>query len=74
MKTYKKAFEKARKIEQSIPEIPWDVWTTFWEEYPSVSMAGDCMSFGNGDYQSEEQIKRSLEWFVTQFGGEISWS
>lgn len=53
------------------PEIPWHVWTKLGDK--NLSIFGNQVSFGEGDYASLEEMQAALTWYVEQFGGTVKW-
>lgn len=62
----------ATNINKTLPEIPWKVWTTFWNDRPEPRIADYQISF-TGDYKNIEEVRESLEWLVKQFDGDVKW-
>jgi len=70
-----KAFEaqkKITKIQNDMDKIPWHVYTSFWDHKPHFNTFGDQIGF-EGDYKTLDEMRRSTEWFVSQFGGKVTW-
>jgi hypothetical protein len=67
----KKAIDILR--ENKRVEVPYHVWTTFGEGCKEIIFSSKEASLGL-DFKSEEQIKKSLEWYVNQFGGTVEWT
>lgn len=54
------------------PEIPYGVWNRLGDK--NISIFGDQVSFGDGDYGSLEEMRHAVSWYVHQFGGKVTWS
>jgi len=66
-------YKKIQELESKKDEIPWKVWTTFWDEYPEhYGVFGDQISFSR-DFKSLKEMQESTEWLVKQFGGTVKW-
>ena len=67
------AYKKTQDLLSKTEEIPYNVWTTFYEKKPEkISIVGDQFCLGS-DYKTLEEVRESLNWLVTQFGGKIDW-
>jgi hypothetical protein len=67
-------FKKHQELAEKVEEVPWSVWTCFWDRKPSIDFAGHQASFGIGtDYKNKEEFRKALEWLVDQFGGTVKW-
>jgi len=70
--TVKETIELINKAEEEAPEIPWEVWTAFFDTRPAGYISGNMVSFG-GDYKSLEEMQVAIQWMVEQLGGEVKW-
>ncbi len=57
---------------QSDIEVPWHVWSKFSDKCKVVSISGNQASFGE-DYGTLEELRRAIEWYADQLGGEVRW-
>lgn len=65
---------KLRLFAKKDIEVPWHVWTKFGEGSKKISMQGNLASLTNdGDYGNLEELRRAVEWYVDQLGGEVKW-
>jgi len=71
-------FNKIQRANESLPEVPYSVWSSFDSgEYSmlgrhGIEISGDTISIG-GDAKSLPEIRASLEWLVDQLGGKVNW-
>lgn len=68
-----KANSKIQEIQKSVDEIPWEVWTCFWDKYTQSRVSGEHISFGDSDYKTLQEMRKGIEWLVVQFGGNVEW-
>lgn len=61
------------KAQAEVPEIPFEVWTCFWEKYPRVEIYGHLGIAFEGDIKDLEKMQKALSWLVKQFNGEVKW-
>jgi hypothetical protein len=62
-----------RLFEHTDIEVPYHVWTCFGEKAQSISLAGNQASLGE-DYHSLTELRKAIEWYVGQLGGNVKWS
>lgn len=70
---------KTKKPKRAIDELknrdikpPWDV--SRFMGGGTIGIAGEQACFSNdGDFGTAEQLRNSLEWYVHQFGGKVTW-
>ena len=69
-----KVIENFKKIKELYKiEVPYEVWTTFYENKKEVYIYGDQIDLGC-DFKSLEECRDSVAWFVDQLGGTVKWS
>ena len=67
------AFENYKKIKELHKiEIPYHVWTTFYETKKELYIFGDQLDLGS-DFKSLEDCRKAVAWFVEQLGGKVKW-
>ena len=59
------------KLQKDI-ETPWHVWRFLGTNCKFIKIAGDQASFGE-DYGNIEELRKAVEFYVDQLGGEVSW-
>jgi hypothetical protein len=73
MKKIYKIHKDICKKQESLPPIPYEVWTCFWDSPPHLSIYGELGVGFEGDCKSIEEMQTALSWLVDQFGGEVKW-
>lgn len=53
-------------------EVPHEVWTLFGPNTKNIRIVGDEICLGE-DYASLEKAQAAMDWYVNQFGGNITW-
>lgn len=72
---YMKLYEihkQMKKLSNDAEDIPWGVWTCFWESKPSIDIGPDYFLL-EGDSKNLEEMRDGVEWLVKQFGGTVKW-
>ena len=74
-KTVIQACEEIAKIQESVEEMPYNVWRVLVGNQTKFSVFHDCIGLpGNEtDYATKEEWQEAIEWLVTQFGGTVKW-
>ena len=70
---YLERIRAIEKLEKEAPEVPWKVWTAFFECEPNVGFFSNQVMMGTGDPKSVEEMREAIEWFADQFGGKVKW-
>lgn len=66
--------EEMKVLKKELPEVPYNVWTTFGPSVKSITMFDNHVSLsGDGDYKTLEQTREAITWYVKQFGGTVKW-
>lgn len=63
---------KITQLQSKIEDIPWSIWTCFWETKPDIAVFGDEISF-KGDFKSVKEMRKGVEWLADQLGGTVEW-
>ena len=71
MKLYE-IHKQMKKLSNDAEDIPWRVWTCFWESKPSIDIGPDYFLL-EGDSKNLEEMRDGVEWLVKQFGGTVKW-
>lgn len=71
-----KTIIEAHKIAAEVAdiEVPWKVWTAFFETKKNVHVTGHDVCLGNGDYKTISEAREAIAWYVEQLGGKVKWS
>lgn len=54
-------------------DIPWKVYTVVSDSEIQISILGDQLFIGGGDYVKLDEARNAIEWFVDQLGGKVKW-
>lgn len=71
---FESAYDIITQVGHQEFEIPWHAWTFFSDSgKKSLSIFGDQVSIGDGDYKTLAEARESVEWLITQLGGTVKW-
>lgn len=63
---------EALKHNVSSFEVPFEVWRLFGENQKRLEIVGEEICLGQ-DFESLEQARKAVAWYVDQLGGKVKW-